>query len=462
MARIHALSPVVLPLRAYTFRGPIAGSTSVGFTQTATLTGIQPTIAANETIAVTQSGTVEGTGRLFISASLGFTASGTMQAEGVLQAATSLAFTASARPVRDTQQGQTGFDIAASATLEATGRARALASVDLSTSGAVQATGFIQATPTVTVTPAPTITAQGALQGSTAVGFIAVGQTQTGNLIGSEPIGFSATGNLLANGQLQSSQDVSFLVSATLDSPGNYEVSPMLLPIRRYRIAARPPNAQGQVSFDFVASATLTGLGGVGGDQIQGSTSIADVFTAFVWLRGQGQLQGAASIDFAASAAVLLGGIAANESIDTTATATATATGQLQGSVTIGFSESGSIDLIAAAQGSETISLTATGTVEATGSLQGATTIRFLNPGSLISPIFGSTSFGFTAAARPSGADFTRKAGQFYIKVLPDNLTITVAAESLTVVVEPESPTVKVTAQNDTITVPAPEVLEVE
>ena len=442
-----AVSPLILPIKPYVFSPPQAlqAAASIDFSQSATLTA---------------------DGALQATASVDFSESGAILAKGQLQAADSIAFGQAALILADgALEGATSIDFGQSATLSI--GIQGSTSIAFSESASLRGAGFIQAADSIAFSESAALLGGGDLSASTSIAFsesadltgdsganlaaatdIDLSQTATvtatGSLASSEAVAFSVTATVTAEGQLIGSTSVDFSQSA--DASGllaAYAVSPLVLPITRYAFEAKSTSLKTNEAIAFTHSATLTGTGGIGGDLIQGSTSI-DLFGFAVYLEGRGQLQGATSIAFSdqatlsaslnaqtsitfATSATLTadGALQASESIAFSETAGLTQDVNIQGAVSIDFSESASLTMFGRVQAGESVVFTEASTLTAKGQLAGSTNvafsesvtgdvfarikgsavIQFTNPGSLPRPILGSESIAFTATADLKGIE---------------------------------------------------------
>lgn len=297
--------------------------------------------------------------RGFASPAVTFSESVTLTATGELQGATSLAFSESVTGTRF-------------------GRRQASVSIDFSDTAAIQGIG--------------------PLAGSEAIAFSE--QAIINRLSASTSIAFSESVTPKATGSLLASEVVDFLTSVSLTLGGgeaSYNISPLVLPVTRYAFAVSSPSQFGNTSIDFSVSATLTAKAAVNPDAIRGSTSIADVFDAYVWLEGKGQLQAATAIAFSETANLNFGNLAAATSIAWTNAGAVAGKGALQAAESIAFSEAA--DIIGKLRAATSIAFSESVSAKATGKLSALTVVRFLNAGMLIRPVFGSTSIGITATA---------------------------------------------------------------
>ena len=263
------------------------------------------------------------------------------------------------------------------------------------------AAGGLRAQPQINLTNSGLLQGTGALQATTSLDFTATATAQTGTSEATTSIAWSTSATLNGSGRLQASESVdwfdSVLLSLVEDPIGTFSISPVVLPIRRYQFTATSGPMEAAVSFAFTTNVTLTGKSSFPGN-LRAFTSIADIFDAYIWLQGRGELQAAASIAFSTAGKIANNKLDSSTSIAVSTAATLTAKGQLQAADSIDFSTNATIDLTRAILGSETIAFGGTPTLTATGELRAATTIRFINPGQLITVIEASGSFGFTAS----------------------------------------------------------------
>lgn len=264
-----------------------------------------------------------------------------------------------------------------------------------STSADLNATGELKGSTSLAFSEVGALTL-GRITGSTSLDFSA-SATYSSPLIASPAIAFSATAIPSALVEIQGSTSIAFSESASFIGAPLFTISPLLLPTVRYETSVAIQATKGSTSFGFTTDATLTGSGGLGGNRIFGSTNI-DIFDAFVWLVGKGELKGSASVGVVANAA-LAGSVLGSTSLDFTATGTIAALpiSGITGATAVDFTNTGALQGKGQLQASTSIAVSTTGAARAVGVLKGATVIRFLNPGALIRFVEGGTSFGFTA-----------------------------------------------------------------
>lgn len=459
------ISPLLLPIRSYEYVESIAAAESVSWSVSATVTA-SGALAGAESIDFSQSGTVTSGSAIVGAESIAFSESATVLATGQLQGSTSAAVTASSSNIGapfsmsplalsikrygflpdGLVQASPAVAFSVTATATATGRVAAAAAVAFSEAASLTygGTSSIASAESLDFTVSAPLRADGQLQAATSIAFSESVTADSGTSDAATAIALSATGTIAAAGRLRANTVVDFNTSVSLslveDPSASFNVSPLALPIRRYTFAASSPSQFGSTSIAFSAAGNVQATGGLGGDRIRASTSIADVFDTYVWLEGKGALAAAGSIAFSVSAELNYGALSAAGSVGFSVSATATADGQLQASTSIAFAESAVIDLVADAVAAESIAFSDSATLTAEGKLAGRATVRFLNAGQLITDIFGSTSIGFTASATPSGGDFTKRAGQFWVVVLPESefgVTVAPLSDTITVAYDP-------------------------
>lgn len=464
----YDLSPLGLPITRYVFPPGlinIEGATSVALSDTAVITG-RGTLVSGQSVAWSVSGLLQGSGQCQAVASLAFGQTADLQAKSDLQGATAitvgdaanllgagqlqgsatLAISATAFAKSTTALvGSASFTLLSTPRATAQGELRALASSDVAVSATLQGDGGLQAATTLDVPVLAALSGNGQLQASATLGIVDSATLSTNNLFAAISIAWTATGSVDAKGFITASEAIGFNHLANLLSPSQRDMSPLALPIRRYSFQPGQPAEQGSTSIAFTTAATLRGISSFPSN-LQASTTVAEIFNHAVWLEGRGQLQATATVGFSESATVTAGenNVQAAESLAFTVSATLTADGELAAASTVDWIATGTADLVRDANGSATVAFSDTVTLVATGALQAATTVRFLNAGMLIRVVEGSTSFGFSAFGRLSGGDFSKKDGQFYVRVLRETDTITVEAERDTIIVAPDSFTVVV------------------
>jgi len=499
-----ALSPLVLPIRFYSglSNQSIQAATSIAFSQSAAV--IQPLIVSTS-IAFSETASIRSTTRTWAGTSLlpdilpgpayGSFSKGTTSS---VAGATSIAFTATAQHNR--MFAATSVDWSASVDLNGTGSVVGATSIAFSESAALKGSmlgstsiafsvsaalkGSMLGTTSIAFSEAVDLNGTGALAAATPIAFSeSVDLNGTGALVGAEAIAFSESVTLItdaligttsiafsesvtsiAKGKAESAVSIAFSESGVIGGGSLWDISPLVLPISRYSLGGGFKQAalQDTASIDFTTSATLTGTGALGGDQIRFSTTVEIIGPLFLWLRGNGQLQGATSIAFSETANLI--SLIASESIAFSVSATLKADGALAGVTSVAFSDSASVKITGgidaaesiafsqtgglrttrAAQGAVAFDFTSTGDANAKGSLAaitsiafseavgstfnqakgglfGATDIRFENPGQLFRSVSGSETIAFSTSARLRRNELADDQFALFVKSTLDN-----------------------------------------
>jgi len=298
---MSSISPLVLPITSYEFKGPIQASTSIAFSDSATIRGSGQLQAATG-VALSASGTLTVDGALQASTNVGFTASASLSARASIQASTNIAVGATGTlvtdivsfgvsplvlpttkynflPIRHALIGSANVSFSATANLTGTGSLGGNLQASTTLSDMFDTYAFMQG--------------RGQLQASTSIGFTATARPLTGRIAGSASVGFGASGTLTGRTQGQAQTTISFSATASLTQKGGLQAVASIAFDSTAVLSARIP-LSAQTGVAVGASGVINGRG-----RLQASTSMG--FGAAATVQGKGTLKGLAVIRFGTS-----------------------------------------------------------------------------------------------------------------------------------------------------------------